>query len=208
MTNDDAAMRLLNLPLPGDDAGAATGREWLAALLRAAWLDRHLIKRPFGFSGDWADGLYRPMTVAGLIEGSYDEDGYAHEVDLDAADELILAAIDAMGQAPGAAAGPARSWADELAGAGLRSITGDLNAGRPVTSAATAGEAAHAAWCKIRFSELNRRLLLRKAMEAWGREQYGEGHRDGMRDVRLTTHRASELEREAAEAAEKEKPDG
>lgn len=56
-------------------------------------------------------------------------------------------------------------------------------------------------------SLLNRRLLLRKAMEAWGRDQYGEGHRDGMRDVHHTTHRASQLEREAAKAAGKGNPD-
>jgi inhibitor of KinA sporulation pathway (predicted exonuclease) len=56
---------------------------------------------------------------------------------------------------------------------------------------------------------LNRRLMLRKALEAWGREQYGEGHRDGMRDARDTAQMAREREREAAEAAAKEEsPDG
>lgn len=54
------------------------------------------------------------------------------------------------------------------------------------------------------FSLLNRRLVLRKAMEAWGRGQYDEGHRDGMRDVRDATRLAGEREREAAEAAAEE----
>lgn len=54
------------------------------------------------------------------------------------------------------------------------------------------------------FSLLNRRLVLRKAMEAWGRGQYDEGHRDGMRDVHQTANRAGELEREAAKATEGE----
>lgn len=101
MTNDTDAMRLLELPVPGNDtAGTVTGREWLAGLLRATWLSRDL----FGLPGCyWAAGLYAPMTAAGLITGSYDDDGNAHDVDLDAADGLILAAIDAMGQAPPAA---------------------------------------------------------------------------------------------------------
>lgn len=53
-------------------------------------------------------------------------------------------------------------------------------------------------------SLLNRRLLLRQAMEAWGREQRDEGHRDGLRDVHQTANRAGELEREAAKATEGE----
>jgi hypothetical protein len=135
MTNDaTTAVRILELPVPGNDtAGTVTGREWLAGLLRATWLSRDL----FGLPGCyWPGGLYQPLTAAGLVTGSYDVDGGAHEVDFDAADELILAAIDAMGQvfpAAGPAAGPAHGWAGELADAGLRSITGDLNAGRPVT---------------------------------------------------------------------------
>lgn len=45
-----------------------------------------------------------------------------------------------------------------------------------------------------------RRLILRKALAAYGQEQYGEGHHDGMRDALDAQYRA----REAAEAATEE----
>lgn len=49
---------------------------------------------------------------------------------------------------------------------------------------------------------LNRRFILRKAMEAWGREQYEEGHRDGMRDVHDTRREAKRRADEAADDRE------
>lgn len=48
---------------------------------------------------------------------------------------------------------------------------------------------------------LNRRFVLRKTLEAWGREQYDLGRHDGMRDVHDTRR---EAERRADEAAKEE----
>lgn len=49
---------------------------------------------------------------------------------------------------------------------------------------------------------LNRRLLLRRAFQLWGRERYEEGHQDGSKDVRHTQYRALEIARRTAEDAE------
>jgi HPt (histidine-containing phosphotransfer) domain-containing protein len=121
MTNDDdatAAAQLLEMPVHASDAeGMVTVRRWLAGLLHATWTGRHLL----GLAGRyWDGGLYAPMCAAGMVAGSYGVDGYGHDADLDRADELILAAIDAMGQAPAAAFEVTRGEVD-------------LNAGRPVT---------------------------------------------------------------------------
>lgn len=111
-TDTTATARILELPVPGNDtAGTVTGREWLAGLLRATWLSRDL----FGLPGCyWPGGLYAPMTAAGLVTGSYDDDGGAHDVDFDAADELIVAAIDAMGQSPASSPLPSPADAEAL----------------------------------------------------------------------------------------------
>lgn len=53
-------------------------------------------------------------------------------------------------------------------------------------------------------SLLNRRFVLRAAMESWGRERYDEGHYDGGRDERDARR---EAQRRADEAA-KETEDG
>jgi hypothetical protein len=37
---------------------------------------------------------------------------------------------------------------------------------------------------------LNRRLILRRHLEAWGRERYEEGHHDGLRDYGDTRYEA------------------
>jgi hypothetical protein len=49
---------------------------------------------------------------------------------------------------------------------------------------------------------LNRRLVLRRAMEAWGREQYEDGHRDGVRDVHDARREAKRRGDEAAKEQE------
>jgi hypothetical protein len=52
---------------------------------------------------------------------------------------------------------------------------------------------------------LNRRFIIRRALEIWGREQFDLGHGDGMRDVHDTQRQARRL---ADEAAEEEGNDG
>jgi hypothetical protein len=51
-------------------------------------------------------------------------------------------------------------------------------------------------------SLLNRRLVLRSAVEAWGREQYEEGRRDGVRDVHDAQREAKRRADEAAKEQE------
>ena len=95
--NTDAIQRLLDLPLDDNDAGAATVRDYLIALLRHLWEGgEDFIKRPFGNSG-WQYEIYGPMVAAGLINGSLDEDGYVDDADTRAADALMDAAIQALG---------------------------------------------------------------------------------------------------------------
>jgi hypothetical protein len=90
--------QLLDLPLPDNDSGASTVRGYLVALLSTLWReeDRFSGKRPFGNSG-WQYDLYKPMILAGLVDGQIDEDGYIERADVPTADKLLLAAIAALG---------------------------------------------------------------------------------------------------------------
>jgi hypothetical protein len=93
--------RVLDLPLPeGNDAGAATVRDYLVELLSEVW--RHEAgfnsKRPFGNSG-WQHDLYAPMVRAGLTPGTFDEyDELGGDFDYRDADKLVLAAIAELGK--------------------------------------------------------------------------------------------------------------
>lgn len=100
-TADDGsrAETLLSLPLPDNDAEAATVRDYLVALLLVTWEDGP--KRPFGNSG-WHYDLYAPMVKAGLIPGELDSDGYVEDVDTRAADALVVEAIRALASDRGA----------------------------------------------------------------------------------------------------------
>ena len=53
-----------------------------------------------------------------------------------------------------------------------------------------------------------RRYALRKAMDAWGREQYDEGYHDGRRDATETRYEADQRARERAAGNDEEKQDG
>lgn len=85
---------LLGLPVRENDADAATVRDYLVALLRVA-MD---IKKPFGNSG-WIYDLYEAFADGGLLVIERDEGGYIRELDRSRADELVQAAIDALGDA-------------------------------------------------------------------------------------------------------------
>jgi len=74
----------------GNDAGAATIREYLTMLLHMVWDEGEGFngKRPFGNSG-WEYDLLVPLVKAGLIHGTFDEDGYVEQVD-DAAGAWVI----------------------------------------------------------------------------------------------------------------------
>lgn len=94
--------RVLDLPLePSSDSGETTVRGYLIKLLEKVWNEQEGFsgKRPFGNSGWDCDPLY-PLVKAGLIAGSLDEDGYLDQCDDKAGEQLILAAIKALGTAP------------------------------------------------------------------------------------------------------------
>lgn len=97
------ARQLLDLDLGDNEAYAPTLREYLTALLRVAWTCGDNLKRAFGTSG-WRSGdVYTPMFRAGLIEGTWhsdpddEEGGWPERIDEAKAEELVLAAIDALG---------------------------------------------------------------------------------------------------------------
>lgn len=96
---DVTPQRVLALPMPDDnDAGATTIGEYLIKLLATLWDEKEGFdgKRPFGNS-DWDGDLVVALIQAGAIEGELDEDGYINSCDDDAAEELIAAAIQALG---------------------------------------------------------------------------------------------------------------
>lgn len=98
MTDAPTPQQVLALPMQENDADAATIRDYLIALLATLWEEKDGFtgKRPFGNSG-WDGDLVIALIRAGLIEGALDEDGYLESCDDDAAEELIAAAIQALG---------------------------------------------------------------------------------------------------------------
>lgn len=92
--------QILALPMGENDANAATIRDYLITLLATLWDEKESFdgKRPFGNS-DWDGDLVVALIQAGAIEGELDEDGYIGSCDDDTAEELIGAAIQALGVA-------------------------------------------------------------------------------------------------------------
>lgn len=99
--SDELAEQVLAAPLAdGNDAGVANVREYLFRLLHDVWeYDEGFDgKRPFGNSG-WKWDLRAALGRAGLVEITFDEDGYVHEMSDEAeakADQLVHAAISYM----------------------------------------------------------------------------------------------------------------
>ena len=91
--------QVLDLPMQGNEAGAATIREYLIALVRGVWREREGFsgKRPFGDSG-WHRELYVALGAAGAVNATVTADGFVVNVDGHAADTLIAAAIDELAQ--------------------------------------------------------------------------------------------------------------
>ena len=90
---------VLAVPMDPDenDAAASTVREYLAVLLGTLWEEKEGFsgKRPFGNSS-WEYELYAALAKAGAVHGRFDEHGYVEEMDDDAANKLISAAVDAL----------------------------------------------------------------------------------------------------------------
>jgi hypothetical protein len=92
---------VLAVPLRNDtDSGAADIRGYLKALLTTLYREDSDFsgKRPFGNSG-WKYDLYIALGLAGMINITFDEDDYIdtlESAEMDYADELIYAAIDAL----------------------------------------------------------------------------------------------------------------
>jgi hypothetical protein len=93
---------ILDLPMQENDAGAATIRDYLIELVKTVWIEGEGFsgKRPFGNSG-WEYDLYEPLARAGMVEATFDEDGYMDHCDRAAARELIDSAIAALGDHSG-----------------------------------------------------------------------------------------------------------
>lgn len=86
---------VLDLPMDENDADAATVRDYMKALLRAVLTETEGFsgKRPFGNSG-WDWDMHKPLVRAGLVKGTLDADGYLDAHDAEAADKMLLAAVN------------------------------------------------------------------------------------------------------------------
>lgn len=83
------------LPMQPNDAEAATVGEYLCKLLELVWIEGEGFsgKRPFGNSG-WKYEVYPALIKSGLVSGKLDDEGYVATLDKEAADKIILAAIN------------------------------------------------------------------------------------------------------------------
>lgn len=85
---------VLDAPMGENDAGAATVREYLICLLETLWNEEEGFssKRPFGNSG-WTMDLHAALVRAGIVEGTFDEEGWLDKWDRKEADKQIALAI-------------------------------------------------------------------------------------------------------------------
>lgn len=97
--------QVLDVAIEDDDSGATTIRGYLCALAEAVWRDGEGFsgKRPFGNSG-WAWDVFAALAKAGLIEGTFDEDGSIEDADTEKGDALIRSALKELAQQSGEAA--------------------------------------------------------------------------------------------------------
>lgn len=91
---------ILDLPMEENDAGAATIRDYLKALLRVLWREGESFggKRPFGNSG-WEWELYKTLAANCVIDVLFDDYGDMEEIsDVEErkANTLIFDAIEAL----------------------------------------------------------------------------------------------------------------
>lgn len=90
-------MNVVDCPMEPNDAEAETIGDYLRALLLELWYEGEGFsgKRPFGDSS-WEYDLYKALGQAGLIDITFDDDGYVDEVDSATADKLVAAAIKGL----------------------------------------------------------------------------------------------------------------
>lgn len=85
---------ILKLKMKPNDSGAKTVGGYLASLLTTVLEEQEGFsgKRPWGNSG-WEYDLYEPLIKAGLVKGTFDEDGYLDRFnnnEMLKADKIIL----------------------------------------------------------------------------------------------------------------------
>lgn len=88
---------ILELKLDGDFEGM-TIKWYLKELLTTLWREGESFsgKRPFGDSS-WEYDLYKPLIRAGIVEGTFDEDGYIAEFnDETKANKIIFECIESL----------------------------------------------------------------------------------------------------------------
>lgn len=93
---DHAAVLNCAMDPATNDAGAASVREFLIALLKALWAegDGFSSKRPLGNS-DWQGQVWAALIRGGVCEGSMDGE-WLDDYDPVEIDKLIFAAIEAL----------------------------------------------------------------------------------------------------------------
>jgi hypothetical protein len=80
-----------------NDAGAATVREYLVAILTETW--KYPPKRLWGESG-WQYPLYATLIHNDVVAGCLDSDGFVDDVDTGAADRAVAELIEALDLTP------------------------------------------------------------------------------------------------------------
>jgi hypothetical protein len=89
---------VLALPFESDDLNeTVTIREYLKRLLLTLWDEGEGFsgKRPFGNSG-WEWDMAKPLIKFGIIEGSFDSDGYIENFDRTTYNKIIREAIASL----------------------------------------------------------------------------------------------------------------
>jgi hypothetical protein len=94
----DALMPVDEEGRPANEAGAATVREYLTAIL-AQTVFEDPPKRMWGTS-DWLFQAFAALVKAELVRGTFDEDGYLDELDTAGAEALLRDAANALAQLP------------------------------------------------------------------------------------------------------------
>jgi hypothetical protein len=91
--------KVLSCPMDPEtnDAGASSVGEYLIKLLAKVWEEQDNFdgKRPFGNS-DWEYDIHAALVRDGLIEGSFDSEGFLDECDSAEGRLLVADAIDGM----------------------------------------------------------------------------------------------------------------
>lgn len=81
---------ILALPMPKNDARAETIGQYIMMVAGKLFAEQDEFsgKRPFGNSG-WIFEVYEALIRGGVLEGSFDEDGYIEKCDTNAGDRII-----------------------------------------------------------------------------------------------------------------------